>query len=470
MSSLPPDDFEFRQWLAARLRPLETTQPGHDLYAPLHEGTPHDPVTRILRDIRLNETGDSLNLISGFSGSGKSSELRRLQTILDADRFDAFIVDADDYFMATEAVDIEVLLIKLAAAWCDALDSSHGITQGQPGYARRFWDWLNRTEVKIEGLEAGYGANKLKIVLKDNPSVLQRVQEARTKRPGVILEALRQLFQEITSALREKSTSARSPVLMLDTLEKRSDTPSTKGSVAESFRTLLTAHMGDLAIPGLHLVLTMPPWIKLAGLGQDRVRMIYGVKLWQNTRDRKAWPDGYARMRAIVQRRFQDEGLQRFFGDASPNGSRPLVDALIHASGGHVRDLITLLYELLLDAPDGAPPAGNAIISEDNVRRVIAAHRSNFSRLSAEAAKCLAEIARTRRCFFPDHGTEAILTLTRLFNSHHAFPLPNEDEWCDVHPLALEAVDALVKRPRKKAATASKKAQAKKTTYRRAKR
>jgi hypothetical protein len=181
--------------------------------------------------------------------------------------------------------------------------------------------------------------------------------------------------------------------------------------------------------------------------------MLFGVKLWTNTPNRALWPDGYARMRAVVLKRFSEEGLMRFFGQKQSDGSRPLVDELILASGGHIRDLITLLYETLLEATEGTPADGSPIITEANVRRVIAEHRSDISRLSDEAALCLQEIAESRSCSFPDHGTQATLTLTGLYNSHRAFVLPNDGEWHDVHPLALDAVKEKVRRLKGEAST-----------------
>ncbi|MCX6847917.1 MAG: AAA family ATPase [Verrucomicrobia bacterium] len=464
MSSLPADDLAFRQWLAARLKPHETTQPGHPLYVPVNEGTDHDPVKKILRDIRLNDSKESLNLVSGFSGAGKSSELRRLRKTLADEGYDAFIADADEYFMPNGNVDIEVLLIKLAAAWCDQLDQSEDIDAAQQSYMLRFWHWLKKTDVALEGVDLGGSLSagdsalakaeinaKIKITLKENPALIQRVQDARTKRPGAIRAELILFFSEMIRALRDQKPSSLSPVLILDSFEKLSDTPQTAGSVAESICTLLTAHFDELSIKGIHVILTMPPWIKLRGLGQDRVRLLFGVKLWTNTPERERWADGYARMRAVVLKRFEAEGLQRFFGEAQ-DGSRPLVDALIYASGGHIRDLITLLYEALLEAADGPPPDGQPIVTEANVRRVIAEHRSNISRLSDEAARCLHEIAESRNCSFPDHGTQATLTLTGLYNSHRAFVLPNDGEWHDVHPLALDAVKEKVRRLKGEAA------------------
>jgi hypothetical protein len=466
MSSLPADDLAFRQWLAARLKPHETTQPGHPLYVQVNEGTDHDPVKRILRDIRLNESSESLNLVSGFSGAGKSSELRRLRKTLADDGYDAFISDADEYFMPNAEVDIEVLLIKLAAAWCDQLDKQEELNPTQQSYMGRFWNWLKNTNVVLEGVDLGGSASagdgklakaevnaKIKITLKENPTLVQRVHQARQDRPGAVRAKLMEFFEEIIRILREKKPSLRSPVLILDSFEKLSDTPQTGGSVAESICTLLTAHFDELAIKGVHIILTMPPWIKLRGLGRDRVRMLFGVKLWTNTPNRALWPDGYARMRAVVLKRFSEEGLMRFFGQKQSDGSRPLVDELILASGGHIRDLITLLYETLLEATEGTPADGSPIITEANVRRVIAEHRSDISRLSDEAALCLQEIAESRSCSFPDHGTQATLTLTGLYNSHRAFVLPNDGEWHDVHPLALDAVKEKVRRLKGEAST-----------------
>lgn len=461
---LPPDDLAFRRWLASRLKRDEATYPGHPLYVPIHEGTSHDPVQRILRDIRLNESGKSLSFISGFSGSGKSTELLRLKNQLVTEGFSAFIADADEYFVINKPVDGEVLLIKLAAAYCDALDRIADIDVSNQSYVERFWHWLTKTEVAMEGVELNAGisagdpkvakaefSSRVKLALKQNDSLQQKVKRAREEKPGAVLTDLRAFFAEITQALRDIRPSMLSPVLILDTLEKVSDPFATTTEVFDSFVSLLTAQLEDLQIPGMHIVLTMPPWIKLRHLGLDHVRLLCAVKLWKNTPKRALYLDGYQRLRSVVRQRFTEAGLQRFFGGANASGERPIVDEIIAASGGQLRDLISLLYGTLLAAKDGPPAEGEPIATAEDVRSVIADHRSNYSRLSDEAVDCLARIAKTRTCSFPNQEPKAILTLTSLFNSHHAFLLPNEEEWCDVHPLTLEAIKRKMKRSKPKA-------------------
>jgi len=69
---------DFRKWLSKRLivdRPLE---PDDVLYEPLYEHIKHNPIDLIFEDIDLTEV-ESLNFLSGFRGSGKTTELFRLR-------------------------------------------------------------------------------------------------------------------------------------------------------------------------------------------------------------------------------------------------------------------------------------------------------------------------------------------------------------------------------------------------------
>lgn len=458
MNSLPATDLAFRQWLSGRLNPSESTSPSDVLYVPLNEGTNHDPIQLIERDIRFNPSG-SLNFISGFSGSGKSTQLRRLQNMLQRGSYFTVIADADEYFLPSEAVDIDVLLIKLAAAYCDQLDKLEGKDATHQSYGQRFWQWLSRTDVALEsvdlsaGLSAGHDkvakaefATKLKIALKESPSLIEKVQEVRKTKPGVIRAQLHDFFAEVTQQMRADKLSVSAPVLILDSFEKLQDSTQTNGGVTNSIITILTNHLSDLNIPEHHVVLTMPPWIKLLKLGQDKVRLLYGVKLWVNNKRRTKNEEGYRLMREVVKKRFTEEGLERFFGPAEQGHPRPLVEALIAASGGHLRDLIILFRETLLRASEGTPPAGQAIATTDNVRDAIANQRNAFSRLSDADAICLHNISEERRPWHADSMHDTILIITNLLNNHYAFLLPNDDEWCDVHPLALKAVNQIIRR------------------------
>ena len=66
-------DHEFRKWLSTRLIVDKPLEPDDELYEPLYDNVPSDPIDLIYQDIDLSEV-ESLNFISGFRGSGKTAK------------------------------------------------------------------------------------------------------------------------------------------------------------------------------------------------------------------------------------------------------------------------------------------------------------------------------------------------------------------------------------------------------------
>lgn len=454
------DDIKFRQWLDSRLDPTETVDPDDDRFVALNEGTPHDPVGMISNAIGDSPEKGSLNFISGFTGSGKSSELRRLKSELDAQGYFVAIADASDYFLPTEPVTIEILLIKLAGAYSDQLEQIEGLAPTHQSYWERLIHWLRTTEVNLEGfdLNAGISAGdasakaelsaKFKLLLKENPSFINKLQAHMASRPDVLRREVHTFFQDATRLLRQKYDARFRPVFIFDSFEKLHDLPQTEGKVSEGISSILSNHQADLRIPEHHIVMTMPPWIKLMAQGPANVRLIYGVKLWKNNPRRTPHPDGLRLMREVVKARFTEAGLQRFFGSPLKDGRRPLVDDLIRASGGHLRDLINLLRETLRRVPRHRPDPTQPFATRAHIDATIANHHNSLDGLSDLEIGYLIRIASTRACRYPDNGPQTRHAMNNLLNNRFAFIFPNKRDWCDVHPLLRDlATPAVVVPP-----------------------
>lgn len=438
MSNLPSSDLAFFKWLSSRLDPIQELDSDHELYVPLHEGSENDPVALVANDIRYAED-QTLNFISGFNGCGKSTELRRLSKDLSAKGFYVVIADASEYFLPTQPVDIGILLISLAGAYSDEIEKDTDIRAHHRSYWKRLVEWLKTTEIKLEGmdlngkipflqLEAKFKAN-----FKENPSFIERLQAAMAARPGELKHQVHEYFSHASELVKTKYSADLSPVFIFDQFEQLHDSPQTQGRVAEAIISLACNHLNDLRIPGHHIIITMPPWLKLLPVGAQHMYMIYALKLWENDDKRSTCREGLHQMRQVVEKRFTPGGLDRFFGPANKRGVRPLVDSLIRASGGHLRDLITLLRGALIRA-------GDLPVSRKIIESTIASHRDSFLPISLAHSKLLFQFANERQCSFPDTKHQTIYDVTTLLNSHYAFLMRNHSEWCDIHPLLLDMV------------------------------
>ncbi|MBL9118127.1 MAG: hypothetical protein JNJ83_24180 [Verrucomicrobiaceae bacterium] len=439
MSNLPADDLAFHRWLSARLDPFKSVEPNDPdhLFVPIHEGTDHDQVSVIHREITISDSG-SLNFISGFSGSGKSSELRRLKSLLEGQGYLVAMADASDYFLPTLPVSRDMFLIKMAGAYSDQLENLIGLEALKQSYWQRLIHWLKETHVQLQGFDLDTDAGNFKVILKENPSFISQLEAHLSTLPKVIEKQVHNFFADATSAAMSKLGATYRPVFILDSFEKLQDISQDGGEVADSIMAILANHKEALRVPGHHVVLTMPPWIKLLSPGPGNVRLVYGVKLWTSDTKRPTYHPGMKLMREVALRRFTQAGLDRFFGPTKGNKPHPLLDKLIKASGGHLRDFILLLRETMLRAtlPRSEPDA--PLVTSRQVNSAIANHQNSFGVLSDTALELLIRISHDRACRYPDGKNETRHTLNNLFNNRYAFFLTNAVEWCDVHPLLWE--------------------------------
>ena len=438
MSNLPTNDLAFRKWLSSRLDPFQELDSDHELYVPLHEGSENDPLELVANDIRYAED-HTLNFISGFNGCGKSTELLRLQKTLSAQGFFVVIADASDYFLPTQPIDIGILLISLAGAYSDQIEKQTELKPDHQSYWRRLVQWLQTTNVNLDGFDLNAQVPltdievKFKASLKENPGFIEKLQRFMAARPGELKRQVHDYFQHATQLVRTKYRADLSPVFIFDQFEQLHDIPQTEGKVAESIITIVSNHQSDLRIHGHHVIMTMPPWLKLLPGGAQNLHLIYGLKLWENDDKRSSCREGLQQMRIIVEKRFTQAGLDRFFGPANRRGVRRFVDQLIRASGGHLRDLIILLRGALKRAKE-LPVTSNIIDA------TIANHRDSFLPLSLSHSRYLDQFGRERQCSFPNTRHETIYDVTTLLNNHYAFLMRNDAEWCDIHPLLRDIV------------------------------
>lgn len=162
---------------ALRHEPLEPDDPKYIHLYENTELTAADPMQALATTIEWR--GESKQLFSGFRGTGKSTELRRLRKKLqEHGNTRVVLCDMADYLNLTTPVDISDFLISAAGAFSDALEDESllGKDMMKEGYWARFRNFVTRTNVELPELP---GAG-LKSSLKADPSFRQEFQ-ARMK-------------------------------------------------------------------------------------------------------------------------------------------------------------------------------------------------------------------------------------------------------------------------------------------------
>lgn len=151
-------------------------KPGDEFYEPIyaHEGC-EDPVALMRQHIEWSNT-ESIQMFSGFRGSGKTTELFRLQKGLEEKGFLVLYGDALKYLNPAQEIDITDLLIVLAGTFSDALEKAEIGSPGHDSYWERLKNYLVTTKVELGEIGLQAGAD-LKLNLETSPTFRQLLRQ-----------------------------------------------------------------------------------------------------------------------------------------------------------------------------------------------------------------------------------------------------------------------------------------------------
>ena len=413
-------------------RPLD---PGDPRYQPPYDHPGCEDPIRLLRNDIEYAGSESLNLFSGFRGSGKTTELFRLRQRLTDIGYVVLYADALQYINPAVPIEISGLLIVLAGAFGDALEQEHKIRLKGETYWDRLRNWLTTTEVNLKEIGLKTGAD-IKLELRATPSFRQKLVDTLNGRIGELHEDVTNFFEDGFKAIREKVGADAKVVFLFDSLEQIRGSLSDEEKVTHSVEVLFSNNLRLLKIPNLHVVYTVPPWLKFILPGVPMV-VLPCVRTWNNDDNRSLCMSGRDALRSLVNRRFGADGLTRFFGPDPFSRA----DRLIALSGGHFRDLLLLLLETVLRAED-------LPVSDDAMDRAVLAVRSRFLPIALDDAKWLDEIERERSTLLKTTAAAEIGRLTRFLDTHMVLYLRNGEEWYDLHPLVRDEVQKIAKSSR----------------------
>ena len=405
--------------------------PSDERYVPLYRNpdlTGFDPVESLVRTIDWTED-ESVQLLSGFRGTGKSTELRRLKRDLKQLGYIVLLCDIEDYLNLSTPVDASDFLLAISGAFGEKLDKRGLLGDSlKESWGTRISDLMRSVRIDPEiGIDppGGFSA-KIKLSLKNDPSFKRRVQERMAGHLATLVDEVRSYFSECVAAVRRSKGEDCQLVLLLDSIEHIRGTTVNANEVQSSVETLFVSHADKLKLTGVHVVYTVPPYLKVrhSNLGSlyepGGVQMLPAFKLCDRRGTRL--DDNYDAMEAVVAARGDWEKLL-------PN--RESLDLLIRYSGGHLRDLLRLVAEVLRRA-ETVP------VSEDTVRSAIDQLRTEFLPIADEDARWLDEISKTHLTALD--SVRNLPTLARFLDTHLALCYRNGDEWYDIHPLIAEQV------------------------------
>ena len=455
---LSKEDRAFLRGLIAKLQDkrLDPTL-DTELYEPIYEGAgPRDPIGQLFASID-NSSVESVQLFSGFRGAGKSTELFRLKSMLEADGYFVIYVDALQYVNASEPIEITEILMVLAGAFSDALEAQFDTDIVRESFWSRVRSYIQNTEitpnsigVKLEastpdskvigGVKAGAD---IKFELKTASTFRKDLQVFLGSRLKRLHDEVKAFFEYGIKLIREHRGEDVRCVFILDSLEQIRGTLQNEQAIIDSIQRIFATYHDMLNMPYTHMVYTVPPWLQfvLPGILPSgmKITLLPAIHLWHN--DAIRTPDEAARriFRSLVRRRFGEDGLRRFFGPEDAN-AHVLVDRMIDSSGGQFRDLLRLLRDTALSATLTA----RLPIEPGLVDAAINSARQDFTPIAQDDAKWLAAIEHSRSSGLVSNAAGPVNRLTRFLDTHFVLFFVNGEKWYDIHPLIREEVAAVL--------------------------
>ncbi len=410
-------------------RPLEPSDP---YYVPLYERLPgDDPVELLARGIEWT-TGASVQLLSGFRGTGKSTELRRLKQRLERGTgYFVVLCDIEDYVNLSTPIDVSDFLMALIGALGEAVSDARllGDIIGE-GYWERLTAFMARTKINVEelGIVSPVG---LKAALKSDPTFKQRLQERMAGHLGALVEHVREYVREVARLLTERHGDIAELVLLVDSMEHLRGTSTNADQVHRSVEILFAGHADKLHLPNLHVVYTVPPYLKIRYANLSSLYDPGGLQILPAVSLRSEQGEENRESFDLLARLVGERGdWQRLLGQ------RADLDELIRHSGGHLRDLLQLLAEVIRRAQ--ALP-----VTSVTVAAAINQLRNEFLPISNQDARWLQQVASSHAAELEDSSFH---DLARFLDTHIVLCYHNGGEWYDVHPLIADAVSEQIAR------------------------
>ena len=415
--------------------PLE---PDHPYYVPIQEASPEkDPILSLWNRIDLAES-ESVNLLTGFRGNGKSTELKRLKKMLETSGCQVFLVNMLDYMLMTKPLALSDFILSLMAALSNSVERDiKTLAPLSQGYWKRLNHFLT-SEVKLDKIDIGTkgaGASaKLGIQLTTDPEFKYRVQKHLEGHLTKLVSDAWEFVDELVCKIREEAGDPdKKVVLLVDSLEQIRGVGEDAETIYASVVELFSGQAANLSFPKLHLVYTVPPYLNTLAHNLGRTLGGHPITQWPNIHVRHSNdledPLGLELMVTIIKKRFSDcETVIPF---------ETLVK-LAGVSGGDLRDFFRLVRECAIGLRISRMSNAEAQLNDSSVKRVIQQLTNELLPIADEDAKWLARIHKTKKAALKTE--KELSSLARFLDSNLIMNYLNGEPWYDVHPLLIPEI------------------------------
>ncbi|MBD2388631.1 P-loop NTPase fold protein [Cylindrospermum sp. FACHB-282] len=305
---------------------------------------------------RISPDTPTCQLFTGHLGCGKSTELLRLKAELEEQKFQVVYFESTRVLEMAD-VDVTDILLAIAGQVSESLEAMQ-IRLKPTYFTKLFTEVVDFLQTPIElGVEAelSVGIAKITAKTKESPQLRRRLRDYLEPRTENILFSINQELLEPANAVL-KAKGKKGLVVIVDNLDRVAIRPLPSGRSLPEY--LFIERGEQLRKLHCHVVYTIPLAItfsndsaelqhRLGGGVAPKVLPMIPVRL----RSGEIFPEGLELMRQMV--------LARAFPDILVSDRLALItevfdsletlDRLCMISGGHVRDLLGLLFDCLRD-------------------------------------------------------------------------------------------------------------------------
>jgi hypothetical protein len=324
-------------------------------------------IQELRRTIDLLPQERTCQLFTGHVGCGKSTELLRLKAELEGQGF--FVV----YFESSEDldmsdVDVTDILLAIAHQVSEKLEANQ--IRIKPNYFVNLFAEVGeilQTPIDITGMEFSVGISKVTAKTKDSPKLRSQLRQYMEPRTNGILKSINEeLFGTAIAELKRRGKKGL--VVIIDNLDRVDARQLQTGRTQPEY---LFIDRGDqLSRLNCHVVYTIPLGLvfsnenetlkqRMGGGISPKVLPMVPVKNRNGSQDEK----GVNLLRhMILARAFPEVAIAQRL-DYLPQifDSLDLIDRLCLVSGGHVRNLLGLVWNCI---QQGDPPFSQTIIEQ----------------------------------------------------------------------------------------------------------
>jgi len=337
--------------------------------------------------------GGSVQLLSGYRGAGKTTELLRLKRELDREVYLPVYFDIEDYFNTELPLEAATFLVGLAAGFVDNCEEIDGLKQNLYHRVQTFFQRLDIDAEFSTSVSGGPASLDLRATLRDDESFRAQVKAALESNRKTFKEEMHAFFNDLENSL----PGNRTPVFIVDSIDHYRGRSSTFDEVRDSVEALFSHYASELALPGMHVVYTVPVYVKPTGWGGE-VWPVLNVKVRE--RSGEDCQEGIDLLRQVLAKRAPDGDVERLLGSE--------VDRVIRTSGGLFRELFRLVSGLLFK--NGPLP-----VRPEDVDQVERQQRSQaVAGLTQEQWEILRQVKETQQLIVPRELTSEAWTLQAL--------------------------------------------------------